>query len=97
MSASTIKAILRKHNLPKHAIETLIRKYKCNTVQKLAELGDDFVAAPGRQGLQNPAYINAIRKARDAARFRQIKLAFDELHRKGILPWAGVNPYFVDT
>ena len=87
--------------MPSDAIKTLIDDYKCDTIQKLAELSEDFVLSPGKPGLQGPIYINAIRKARDAARFRQIKLAFDELHREGILPevtaaQANVNPYIVD-
>ena len=92
-----MREILKAEKLPPDAIKTLINDYKCDTRQKLAELSDDFVLSPGKPGLQGDTYVDAIQRARDAARFELIKLAFDELRRKGIWPFAAVNPCFVGT
>ena len=83
-SARDMREILKAEKLPPDAIKTLINDYKCDTRQKLAELSDDFVLSHGKPGLQGDTYVDAIQRARDAARFELIKLAFDELRRKGI-------------
>lgn len=81
-----MKEILKAEKLPPDAIKTFIDDYKCDTRQKLAELSDDFVLGPGKPGLQGATYVDAIQRARDAARFELIKLAFDELHKRACGP-----------